>query len=73
MMSILKIKDAATGNWVGVLGPTGPQGKPGENGNGIASTTLNNDYTLTIRFTNGESYTTSSIRGEAGARGPQGN
>lgn len=39
----------------------------GPAGNGIASVALNADYTLTITFTNGSSYTTSSIRGEPGA------
>jgi len=47
----------------------GPQG---ETGNGIASTTLNQDYTLTINYTNGDSDTTSSIRGEKGETGATG-
>lgn len=38
----------------------------GETGNGIESTTLNDDYTLTIVFTDGTTYTTSSIRGAEG-------
>ena len=42
---------------------TGPQG------NGISSVVLNADYTLTITFTNGSSYTTGSIRGEPGQDG----
>ena len=50
----------------------GPQGDPGETGNGIASTTLNQDYTLTINYTNGDSDTTSSIRGEKGETGAPG-
>ena len=33
---------------------------------------LNNDYTLTITFTDGTTYTTPSIRGATGATGPQG-
>ena len=36
------------------------------NGNGIESTELNDDYTLTIVFDDGSSYTTPSIRGETG-------
>ena len=62
----------------GKIGPTGsrgPQGLTGETGatgNGIASTILNNDYTLTIQFTDGTSYTTPSIRGLTGAQGKQG-
>lgn len=47
-------------------------------GVGIASAVLNDDYTLTLSFSDGTSYTTPSIRGaqgergEAGPRGPQG-
>lgn len=61
-MSILKIKDSQ-GNWVGV--PT----VKGDTGNGISSTTLNDDYTLTLSFTDGTTYTTPSIRGEKGEQG----
>ena len=39
---------------------------PGKTGNGIASIVMNADYTLTINYTNGDSYTTPSIRGEEG-------
>lgn len=35
-------------------------------GNGIESAVLNNDYTLTLNFTDGTSFTSSSIRGETG-------
>ena len=38
-------------------------------GNGIASAIMNADYTLTLNFTNGTSYTTPSIRGESGKDG----
>lgn len=41
-------------------------------GNGIDKAVLNDDYTLTLKFTNGESYTTPPIRGEKGERGIQG-
>ena len=44
-------------------------------GNSIANTILNEDFTLTINFTDGTSYTTASIRGEKGEKGdigPQG-
>lgn len=41
----------------------------GDNGNGISSAILNSDYTLTLNFTNGSSYTTPSIRGATGATG----
>lgn len=54
---------------------SGQQGPPGPAGNGISSVVMNPDYTLTINFTNGSSYTTPSIRGaqgEQGATGPAG-
>lgn len=51
---------------IAVRGNTGPQGVQGDTGNGIASAVLNADYTLTITMTDGTSYTTESIRGEAG-------
>ena len=35
-------------------------------GNGIASAVLNDDYTLTLNFTDGTSFTSTSIRGETG-------
>lgn len=53
-------------------GAQGPQGEPGQDGNGIKSTVLNADYTLTITFDDGTKYTTPSIRGEPGAQGKQG-
>lgn len=49
--------------------PKGPQGDTGLTGNGISSTTLNSDYTLTIAYTDGTTYTTPSIRGPQGAQG----
>lgn len=45
------------------------RGPKGNTGNGIAGTALNDDYTLTVSFTDGESYTTPPIRGEKGADG----
>ena len=36
------------------------------NGNGISSTVLNEDYSLTITFDDGSNYTTPSIRGDTG-------
>lgn len=60
---------------IGQTGPQGPQGLIGETGatgNGIVSTVLNDDYTLTIHFTDGTSYTTPSIRGGTGVQGKQG-
>lgn len=41
----------------------------GAAGNGIADVVLNPDYTLTITYDNGITYTTASIRGERGADG----
>ena len=49
--------------------PKGPQGDTGLTGNGISSTALNSDYTLTIAYTDGTTYTTPSIRGAQGAQG----
>ena len=56
----------------GDTGDTGATGATGATGNGIASTVLNDDYTLTITYTDGTSSTTSSIRGAQGAQGIQG-
>lgn len=56
----------------GATGAQGEQGEPGKTGNGIASTVLNNDFTLTVHFTDGTSYTTPSIRGATGPQGKQG-
>ena len=41
-------------------------------GNGIAEAVMNADYSLTLTFTNGTSYTTPSIRGAAGQGIPAG-
>jgi len=58
---VWQVWDVTAGEWIstGVVAT----------GNGIAGATLNQDYTLTLTFTNGETYTTPSIRG---AQGPQG-
>ena len=53
-------------------GDKGDTGDTGATGNGIASTVLNPDYTLTITFTDGTSYTTPSIRGAKGDTGNTG-
>lgn len=53
-------------------GEQGDTGETGATGNGIASTVLNPDYTLTITFTDGTSYTTPSIRGAKGDTGNTG-
>lgn len=57
----------------GPQGETGPKGDTGDTGNGIASAVLNADYTLTLNFTNGTSYTTPTpIRGAQGETGATG-
>ena len=56
----------------GETGLQGKQGEKGATGNGIASTILNDDFTLTVHFTDGTSYTTPSIRGATGPQGKQG-
>lgn len=59
----------------GGAGPRGPSGMDGKNGgdgkdgNGIKSVVLNADYTLTLTFDDGTTYTTPSIRGAAGKDG----
>lgn len=44
-------------------------GSKGDTGNGIASVTLNNDFTLTLLYTNGNSATVGPIRGAKGEPG----
>lgn len=58
---------------VDARGIKGDKGDIGKTGNGIENTVLNSDYTLTITFTDGTSYTTPSIRGEKGIKGDVGN
>lgn len=48
---------------------SGAQGIKGETGTGISSVVLNDNYTLTINYTDGRSVTTTSIRGDTGATG----
>ena len=58
-----------TGDIPGIRGLKGDKGDPGDTGNGIASAVLNSNYTLTLTFTDGTTYTTPSIRGAQGERG----
>ena len=58
---------------VRLLSGIGPRGPRGLTGNGIASVTLNQDYTLTLTFTDGTTFTTPvSLRGAPGETGPTG-
>lgn len=56
----------------GLPGQAGADGANGAPGNGIKSAVLNADYTLTLTFDDGTSYTTPSIRGATGATGATG-
>jgi len=56
----------------GATGAAGKDGSDGQDGNGIKSAVLNADYTLTLAFDDGTSYTTPSIRGAAGSNGKDG-
>ena len=47
-------------------------GVPGEQGVGITSISFNSDYTMTITLSDGNSYTSMSLKGETGPQGPQG-
>ncbi len=49
-----------------IPGPKGDTGERGPRGYGIESAVLNQDFTLTVTFENGESYTTPAIRGQDG-------
>lgn len=53
-------------------GIQGEKGDTGETGNGIDRISFNSDYSLSIVFTNGESFRTPPIRGERGPQGTQG-
>lgn len=53
-------------------GEDGKNGSNGNDGNGIKSVILNADYTLTLTFDDGTSYTTPSIRGATGSSGSNG-
>lgn len=67
-----KIYRRSENGWSYIGDLSGKQGIKGDTGNGIASTVLNQDYTLTINYTDGTSYTTSSIRGAQGQQGVKG-
>lgn len=70
---VWQVWDVTNSAWISTEVPAqGPQGETGATGNGIASAVLNADYTLTLTFTNGTTYTTPSIRGAQGDPGPAG-
>lgn len=56
----------------GQKGDPGDPGEPGSDGVGISSIVFNADDTLTITLTNGNTYTSGSLRGAAGAAGQAG-
>lgn len=62
--------DATNGEYINTN--VDANGIKGDTGNGIASVALNDDYTLTITFTDDTTYTTSSIRGQQGEKGDTG-
>ena len=72
---VVAISSITGGHRVTITSATGTDsfdvldGVDGEDGNGIASVELNDDYTLTLTFDDGTSYTTTSIRGEPGENG----
>lgn len=69
--NVLTLTDS-NGNMSSVTLPETKTILTGDTGNGIKSAVLNDDYTLTLTWTNGESYTTPSIRGAQGIQGEQG-
>ena len=66
------VVNAELGQFQLMPGPKGEQGERGPRGYGIESAVLNEDFTLTLRFEDGTSFTTAPIRGPAGERGPRG-
>ena len=66
-----KVYIKGSSGWRFVVDMSGAQGIKGDTGNGIANASMAN-YQLTLTFTNGDTYTTPSIRGEKGDKGDAG-
>lgn len=60
------------GHLQGETGKPGEPGKPGADGVGIANIVENSDSSITIRMTDGSSYTTKPLRGKEGEPGQPG-
>lgn len=56
----------------GQTGPAGPAGETGPRGNGIKTTTWNEDGTITYTYDDGSTFRTPYLRGETGQTGQQG-
>lgn len=69
---VMELTDGTIVNFKVRNGNKGSDGAAGADGNGIKSAVLNADYTLTLTFDDGTSYTTPSIRGATGAAGKDG-
>lgn len=66
----VEIVDAA-GTKTGLI-YDGPKGDTGDTGVGISNAVLNSDFTLTLTFTDGTTWTSRSLRGPQGLQGVQG-
>lgn len=71
--TVTKTVDPVTGVVTLTFGiPRGPKGDPGDDGVSVTSVTLNNDYTLTFTMSDGNTFTTTSVRGPEGDPGNPG-
>lgn len=61
--------DSVSFNFVMPPGLPGPEGPAGPQGVSISSIVFNQDYTMTITLSNGQTYTSGSLRGESGEDG----
>jgi len=67
--AVAYVEQLANGAKITIIDKNGTTTATVDDGNGIQSVTLNDDYTLTIYYTDGTSVTTTSIRGETGESG----